>query len=239
MNYQPPLVPAILIKRYKRFLADVRFSDGSQATIHCPNTGAMTNCLFAGETIWCSPSNNPQRKTKFTWQLTRTPHQDWISVNSQFANQLAIEAIQNGVAKELQGYENLKTEVRYGEENSRIDILLSSDSGKNCFVEVKSVTLLREQGQGWFPDAVSTRAQKHIRELINIVQQGHRGVLMFVAQHTGIDIVSVAVDIDPAYGQLLKQALDAGVEVLAYGCSITENAITINKKVDFNCDNLL
>lgn len=219
MQYSPSLAQGTLLRRYKRFLADVQLDDGTEITLHCPNTGSMKNCLFPGETVWFSTSNNPKRKYAHTWEQSSTPDNQLIGINTGRANALAEEAINLGIIKELTGYDRLQREVKYGEENSRIDILLSSNTRPSCYIEVKSCTLLEEgstSGRGYFPDSVTVRGQKHLRELIHMVKQGHRAVLLFVVQHSGINSVSPARHIDVAYSELFTQALDAGVEVLAY-----------------------
>ena len=165
MKFLPPLESATLLKRYKRFLADIQFDDGSERTIHCANTGAMTGCATPGDKVWFSTSDNPKRKYPNSWELSQTAAGHRICINTARANQLAVEGIQQGVITELLDYEQLQTEVKYGQENSRIDILLSDPQKATCYIEVKSVTLLAEesQGQGFFPDAVTTRGQKHLR----------------------------------------------------------------------------
>lgn len=239
MLFNSPLKKAVLIKRYKRFLADVILEDGTETTIHVANTGAMTGCATPGDTVWYSTSTNLKRKYPFSWELTQTKNDHYICVNTMQANKLAEEAIKNGVIDTLSMYKNLTREVKYGEENSKIDVLLSGcvDEHNNeynkadCFVEVKSVTLYKENIHGEFPDAVTTRGQKHLRELMAIAATGKRAVLLFVVLHSGIKSVSAAVDIDPLYAKLLKQAVNSGVEVLAYGCDISINELVIKEQL--------
>ncbi|EGR2794828.1 DNA/RNA nuclease SfsA [Vibrio navarrensis] len=235
MQFQPKLQAATLQKRYKRFLADVTYQDGSSGTIHCANTGAMTGCATAGDTIWYSTSDNPKRKYPHSWELTETAHGELICVNTARANQLAVEAIENGWITELQNYDRLQTEVKYGSENSRIDILLSAHDKATCYIEVKSVTLLEpsEPGQGYFPDAVTTRGQKHLRELTEMAQNGNRAILLFAVLHSGIEKVSAALHIDAKYSQLLKQAQKAGVEILCYKAEISNTEIRLNSAIEF------
>ncbi len=211
MEFNPSLQQGKLIKRYKRFLTDIELADGSVITIHCPNTGSMKNCLFPGETVWFSTSDNPKRKYPHTFEIMTTPTGDMIGVNTGRANDLAEEGIRSGAITELQGYRNLKREVKYGDENSRIDLFLSDGEQANCYVEVKSCTLL-ENNCGYFPDAVTSRGQKHLRELILMKQQGYRAVLLFLVQHTGITKVAPADHIDPEYGQLLREAAKKGLK---------------------------
>ncbi|MCG9683771.1 DNA/RNA nuclease SfsA [Vibrio sp. Isolate23] len=235
MKFDPQLESAILIKRYKRFLADITLPDGSERTIHCANTGAMTGCATVGNTVWYSTSDNPKRKYPNSWELTQTTLGHRICINTARANQLAVEAIESGVISELQGYEQLKTEVKYGNENSRIDILLKSQHQPTCYIEVKSVTLLDEErhGQGYFPDAVTTRGQKHLRELTEMAQNGSRAVLLFTVLHSGIEKVSPAHHIDANYSQLLKNAQDQGVEVLCYKAELSNTEIKLVERINF------
>ncbi|MCF7504883.1 DNA/RNA nuclease SfsA [Vibrio sp. L3-7] len=244
MHFNPPLEPATLIKRYKRFLTDIKLPDDSERTIHCANTGAMTGCATPGNTVWYSTSDNAKRKYPNSWEISETDKGHRICVNTARANQLAVEAIENGTIVELLGYNALRTEVKYGSENSRIDILLEDNEKPPCYIEVKSVTLLDEQqtstkqetstkGQGFFPDAVTTRGQKHLRELTEMVESGNRAVLLFTVLHSGIEKVSAAHHIDAKYSLLLKQAQDAGVEVLCYKAELSSTQIQLKQAVEF------
>mgnify|MGYP000333136286 CR=1 FL=1 len=224
----PALIPATLIKRYKRFLADVTLADGTEMTVHCPNTGAMTGCAEPGSQVWLSHSTNPKRKYPYTWELAVNAQGDWICIHSAKANRLIEEAIEQAVIAELQGYSSLHSEVKYGDENSRIDLLLA-DQHRQCFVEVKSVTLLLPNGLGVFPDAVSDRGRKHLRELMKMKQQGHHAVLVFAVLHQGIERVAPADSIDKKYADTFREAQAAGVEVLAYRATINQHAITITQ----------
>ncbi|MFS1903433.1 DNA/RNA nuclease SfsA [Vibrio lentus] len=244
MHFNPPLEPATLIKRYKRFLADITLPDDSERTIHCANTGAMTGCATPGNTVWYSTSDNAKRKYPNSWEISETDKGHRICVNTARANQLAVEAIENKTIVELLGYDALRTEVKYGSENSRIDILLEDSEKPPCYIEVKSVTLLDEQqtptkqgistkGQGFFPDAVTTRGQKHLRELTEMAESGNRAVLLFTVLHSGIEKVSAAHHIDAKYSLLLKQAQDAGVEVLCYKAELSSTQIQLKQAVKF------
>ncbi|CAH6823698.1 putative DNA-binding transcriptional regulator of maltose metabolism [Vibrio chagasii] len=244
MQFNPPLESATLIKRYKRFLTDIKLPDGSERTIHCANTGAMTGCATPGNTVWYSTSDNAKRKYPNSWEISETDKGHRICVNTARANQLAVEAIENKTIVELLGYNALRTEVKYGSENSRIDILLEDNEKPPCYIEVKSVTLLDEQqkptkqetfteGQGFFPDAVTTRGQKHLRELTEMVESGNRAVLLFTVLHSGIEKVSAAHHIDAKYSLLLKQAQDAGVEVLCYKAELSSTQIQLKQSVEF------
>ncbi|WP_299686887.1 DNA/RNA nuclease SfsA [uncultured Vibrio sp.] len=244
MHFTPPLESATLIKRYKRFLTDIKLADGSERTIHCANTGAMTGCATPGNTVWYSTSDNAKRKYPNSWEISETDKGHRICVNTARANQLAVEAIENGTIVELLGYDALRTEVKYGSENSRIDILLEDNEKPPCYIEVKSVTLLDEQhisakqetstkGQGFFPDAVTTRGQKHLRELTEMVESGNRAVLLFTVLHSGIEKVAAAHHIDAKYSLLLKKAQDAGVEVLCYKAELSSTQIQLKQTVEF------
>lgn len=233
--FSPPLASATLQRRYKRFLADVECADGRQMTIHCPNTGSMKNCAEPGDTVWYSTSDNARRKYPHTWELSQTPAGHFIGINTQRANLLAGMAIEAGTIDALKGYARVRAEVRYGEENSRIDWHLSGHvSQQDCYVEVKSVTLREAHAGtqiGYFPDAVSARGQKHLRELMMVVNEGMRGVLLFCVQHTGIDEVRPALHIDPVYSKLLGDAIDAGVEVYAWRASIAPSGLELEKQL--------
>lgn len=235
MQFNTPLIKGKLIKRYKRFLADVELETGELVTAHCPNTGAMTGCAEPGFEVWLSPSNNPKRKLAFTWELAIDHSGQWIGINTQNANKLVFEAIQNDKISELTGYDSCTSEVKYGEENSRIDFLLTGSERQNCFIEVKSVTLLdnAKLKSGIFPDAKTTRGAKHLRELAKIAKNGDRAIIFFCVQHSGIDTVSVAEKIDPVYAEEMQHAIAAGVEVMAYGCKISQEKLYINQRLKF------
>ncbi len=209
----------LLIKRYKRFLADVCLPDGREITIHCPNTGSMKNCILPESRCWFSRSDNPKRKYPNTWEVATTPSGALAGINTHRANALVGEALAASLIDSLAQYSTIQPEVKYGAENSRIDFLLSHNEAQ-CYVEVKNVTLMDAPGQGMFPDAVSTRGTKHLRELMAMVDAGHRAVLLYCVQHNQIEWVEPAACIDPDYAQTLRQAMDAGVEVLAYKASI-------------------
>ena len=213
------LEEARLLRRYKRFLADVELPTGEKITVHCPNTGSMKNCVEAGAKVWLSKSDNPKRKHAYTWELIRTARGHTIGINTGKANKLVEDAVRSSLIPGLDGYADIRREVAYGNEGSRIDLLLKEGRKPDSYVEVKSVTLLEEpvsQGVGYFPDAVSERGAKHLRELRAMVDNGARGVLFFCVQHTGVQEVRPADHVDPGYGQLLREVVEAGVEVLAW-----------------------
>jgi sugar fermentation stimulation protein A len=230
---------AVLIKRYKRFLADITLEDGTETTLHVANTGAMTGCATPSDTVWYSTSDNKKRKYPFSWEITQTQKNHFICVNTLRANQLVEEAIIKGTISEFSEYKNLRREVKYGDENSKIDFLLTDQFNTETFIEVKSVTLLGNPStieneenckQGYFPDAITTRGQKHLRELMQMKQQGHRAVLFFAILHSGIESVMPAEHIDAKYTELLIQATQQGVEVIAYKVKFEkeEDSITMS-----------
>lgn len=221
------LKSAKLLKRYKRFLADIELTNQQQITIHCANTGAMTGCATAGDTIWYSTSTNAKRKYPHSWELTQTKDNHLICINTQRANQLVEQALLNNTIKELTNFSELKREVKYGDENSKIDFYLVDKNQQATYIEVKSVTLLTDK-QGYFPDTVTSRGQKHLRELMQMKQQGQRAVLIFAVLHSGITSVKAAAHIDPSYAQLLHQAKAHGVEILAYHADYSFNKNQIN-----------
>jgi len=223
----PPLVAGTLVKRYKRFLADVLLDDGCEVTAHCPNSGSMKGCATPGSRVFLSRSPNLKRKYPFGWELVQADG-CWAGINTGLPNQLTREGIENGTVTELQGYATIRPEVPYGE-RSRIDLLLEGASGR-CFVEVKNVTLV-ENGRALFPDAVTIRGQKHLRELMRVVSAGDRGVIFFTVQRDDGNAVSPADMIDPEYGRLLRQALDNGVEALAYRALVTPEEIRLTERL--------
>ncbi len=232
MQFTPKLKPARLVQRYKRFLADVITPDGRELTIHCANTGAMTGCAVPGDQVWYSTSDNRKRRYPHSWELTQTACGQWIGVNTLRANSLLGEALASDAVPALAGYDSFRAEVGYGAENSRIDWLLAAENRPNCYIEVKSVTLMQQQW-GYFPDAVTLRGQKHLRELQAMAESGHRAVLFFAVLHTGITRVAPARHIDPLYADMLLQAQRRGVEVLCYGAQLSPDGIRLQAPLPF------
>lgn len=228
MNFEAPLIKAIIHKRYKRFLADVELENGDPITAHLANTGSMKTCWAPGWNVLLSYHDNPKRKLKYSLELTNNGT-TWIGVNTSLPNKIAIEGIEKGIVKELQGYQTIKPEAKIGK--SRIDILLSNEGDDPCYVEVKNVTLLGENGQAIFPDGVTTRGQKHLKELTGLVEQGIRAAMLFVVNREDVTSFAPADHIDPTYGELLRKAASAGVEILAYQCQISPKEITLAKKL--------
>ncbi len=228
MDFEQPLISGRLIRRYKRFLADVELGDGQIVTAHTPNTGSMQGCAEPGSRVWLRDSGNPKRKYPFSWELVETLDGQMVGINTGLANHLVREAIETGVIRELAGYTEIRTEVNYGSENSRIDLLLRGEGRADCYVEVKNVTLVIE-GQARFPDAVTTRGSKHLRELMAMVRTGYRAVCCFCVQRGDALSFAPADQIDPAYGGLLRMAQVAGVELLAYSAEPTLQRIRLSR----------
>ena len=227
MKKDLPLLPATFIKRYKRFFTDIRTAQGELLTVHCPNTGSMKNCQVENAPCWYSLSDNPKRKLPGTLEIVTTSFGNLAGVNTARPNHIVRKAIEENLIPDLRGYENIRSEVRYGEEKSRIDLLLEGGQDRLCYVEVKNVTLDCGDGHAQFPDAVTSRGAKHLRELMAMVAQGHRAVLFFCVQLTGVESMSIASDIDPLYAETLSAAIDAGVEVLVWQADLSGRDICL------------
>ena len=228
MKFENPVVEGKILKRYKRFLADIELSNGETITAHTANTGSMKTCWAPGWKVLLTHHNNPKRKLKYGLEMTHNG-QTWIGVNTSWPNKLVIEAIKSQKIPELTGYSDIRPEVKIGK--SRIDIQLSNDKLEKCYIEVKNVTLLGDNGAALFPDAITTRGLKHIHELIEIKKSGDRAVMFFVVQRSDIDHFRPAWKIDPEYSQALLDASDKGVEILCYQCKMDKEEIIIDKKI--------
>ena len=233
MQFEKPLVEGILLKRYKRFLADIKLSDGRFITAHCPNSGSMKSCKEPGWKVLVSESDNPNRKLKYTWEMVHN-RTCWIGINTQIPNKIALEAIQNGIITELSGYNQIKSEVKYGK-NSRIDLLLNGNKG-TCYVEVKNVTLVETDGYYQFPDAITERGRKHLYELLEMVKTGNRAVMFFVIQRSDGTNFKPADHIDPEYAKMLREVHQQGVGILAYQADVSPNEIKISNSVSITLD---
>ncbi len=233
MIFASPLIEGRLVNRYKRFFADIELPDNSVVTAHCANTGSMAGLKQAGSRVWISKADNPKRKLKYDWRIVEVchdTHKVLVGVHTAWANKIVEEALNSQKIIELADYENLRREVKYGE-NSRIDFLLESKNKPPCYVEVKSITLSRTQGLAEFPDSPSIRASKHVTELTHMVKNGARAVMLYVVQRDDCDHFTVATDIDPKYQQALIIAKNAGVESLCYDCTISPSEITISNSI--------
>ncbi|MGB0712925.1 MAG: DNA/RNA nuclease SfsA [Gammaproteobacteria bacterium] len=231
MKFEHPLLHARLIRRYKRFLADVEMDDGSTMTVHTPNTGSMLGCQDPGAEVWLLDSGNPKRKYRFGWELVRVAGGARVGVNTGRANHLVDEALRAGRLPALGPFSGLRREVRYGQERSRIDILLERANGGLCYVEVKNVTAAVSDGVALFPDAVSARGTKHLRELMYMVGQGHDAAVVFCVQREDVDEVRPADEIDPEYGETLRRAVAAGVKALALGARMDDEGLELVREL--------
>jgi len=225
MRFAEPLIAGKLVRRYKRFLADVELGSGATVTVHTANPGRMLGLTRPGSTVYLSRHDKPTRKLPYTWELVRVGR-TLVGVNPMLANGIVAEAIEAGAIAELRGYRQLRREVRYGSRGSRVDLLLSEPDASDCYVEVKSVTLV-ERSVAMFPDAVTERGRKHLLELGDMVAAGHRGVVCFLVQRRDARAVSTADHIDPQYADALREALSRGVEAIAYRASVGTRRIVV------------
>ena len=233
MKYASPLVRGRLIKRYKRFLADVKLDDGTTITCTCPNTGSMLGLTEPGSILWLSESDSPTRKYRHTWEMIENDAgagPTLVGINTHLPNKLVTEAIEAGKISPLKGYQSLKREQKYGA-NSRIDILLDDDDRGRAYVEIKNVHLMREAGLAEFPDSVTERGAKHLAELSEMVRDGHRAVMLYLVQRADANSFNLASDIDPNYAAAFKLAKAAGVEALVYRCRLSPEEIVIDRKI--------
>ncbi|QFT94329.1 Sugar fermentation stimulation protein A [Roseovarius sp. THAF9] len=228
MRFQTPLEPATLIRRYNRFLADIRLEDGREVTAHCANPGSMMGLADEGMRIWVEPNDDPKKKLKYGWRLVDHGDGHFTGVDTGLPNKALKAALTARDIPELAAYDTVLPEQKYGQ-NSRIDFLLRGADLPDAYVEVKSVTLSRKQGLAEFPDSVTARGAKHLRELAEMAKSGHRAVLFYLVQRTDCTRLTVAADIDPAYAEALLMARLAGIEVLAYDCAITPEEVEIRR----------
>ncbi len=233
MRFQQPLTPATLLRRYKRFLADVVLPDGSEITVHVANPGAMTGLAAPGSRVWLSKSDNPARKLAYSWELVEADFgggAELVGVNTGHPNNVVAEAITAGLVPEIAGYASVRREVKYGK-NSRVDFVLESSGKPACYVEVKNVHLMRSLGLAEFPDSKTVRGAKHLDELAAMVAAGSRALMLFLIQIGSATRFALARDIDPVYGAAFDRARAAGVEALAYRCTIGQDAISLSGPV--------
>jgi sugar fermentation stimulation protein A len=233
MRFAAPLIPATLIRRYKRFLADVRLATGEELTVHVANPGAMTGLAAPGARVWLSKSDNPKRKLAHSWELVEVDFgggAELVGVNTAHPNALVAEALAAGLIPELAGYGSARREVKYGR-NSRVDVLLEHAGRPPCYVEIKNVHLMRARGLAEFPDAVTARGAKHLDELAAMVAAGHRAVMLFLIQIGSAERFGLAADIDPTYARAFERARAAGVEAIAYRCAIAADGISLAQPV--------
>ena len=223
------LIKGRLIKRYKRFLADVRLETGDIVTAHCANSGSMKMCLMDDAEVYMSYHGNPARKLKFTLEMIKMPD-SLVGINTMLPNKIVASAIESGKVAGLTGYSKIKPEITVSK-GSRLDLLLTEEGRRDCYVEIKNSTLV-ENGKASFPDAVTKRGQKHLVELEHLVNKGKRGVIFFLIQRMGVKSFSPADNIDKEYGSLLRRVIENGVEVMAYDCCLDKLSINIDKSVE-------
>jgi len=228
MKFIDPLISGRLVRRYKRFLADCVLADGTVVTAHCANTGAMLGCAEPGSRVWLSHSDNLKRKYPLTWEIVEVNGETLVGINTARANGLVFEAIETRKIPALQGYDRIRREVRFGREGSRVDLLLERcDGACPCYIEVKNVTAALMEGIALFPDAVTTRGTRHLRELSYMVENGARAVVFFCVQRSDVREVRPADAIDPEYGLALRAALANGVEAMAWRARISSEGIRL------------
>jgi len=229
MKLPHPLIPGTLIRRYKRFLADIELDDGIIVTAHCANTGSMSQVSSPGSRVMISSAANPNRKTRYDWQLIMVNGR-WAGINTAVPNRLLREGFETGVITEFEPYDSIRTEVAYGT-GSRVDALLGGTEGL-MYVEAKNVTLV-ENGCALFPDAVTARGAKHLDELIHVVEAGQKAAMFFLSQRMDADCLGPAAHVDPTYASKLKAAVSAGVSVIAWRALITEREIILDRPLPF------
>ncbi|MEM9437514.1 MAG: DNA/RNA nuclease SfsA [Pseudomonadota bacterium] len=226
MRFQTPLVPGRLLRRYKRFLADVALDSGQEVVAHCPNPGSMMGLKAEGLRVWLEPNDDPKKKLKYAWRVTQLSDGTMVGIDTATPNRVVKEALLKGRIEELTAYSGIKPEVPYGT-RSRIDFLLTEDGLPDVYLEIKNVHLLREGDWAEFPDCVTERGSKHLRELMAVKAAGARAVMLYVVQHEGCARFRIAEDLDPVYAATFYEAAQAGVEMLAYRCSVSISEITI------------
>ena len=231
MKYPSDLIPGTLLKRYKRFLADIELNDGSLITAHCANPGAMITLKTPGSKVFVTKvPDHIDRKLRYDWHVIAVGN-CLVGVNTSFPNKIVYEALQQGKIKELNCYHTIKPEVKYGLQNSRVDFLLEQENLPDCYLEIKNVNHMETKGIALFPDAVTSRGVKHLQELMYIVNQGGRAVLLYVVQRNDCNQFAVAEHIDKIYGETVIQAKKAGVEFLCYSCDVSLQSISLKNKI--------
>lgn len=224
----PELITGTLEKRYKRFLADVRLENGDLVTAHCSNSGSMKECSEPNSTVFLSRANNPKRKLKFTWELIKMPD-SLVGVNTGVPNKFVKNAILEGQIAEITGYDSIKPEVKTSD-GSRLDLMLKKNEHETCYIEIKNCSLVKN-GLASFPDAVTTRGQKHLGELVRLKKLGHRAINFYLIQRMDADRFSPAASIDPEYAKKLKSAVKNGVEILVYDTIIDLKGIKVGRRL--------
>ena len=229
MKFESPLIHGYLIKRYKRFLSDIRLDDGSIVVAHCTNSGSMKTCIEEGAEVYLSPAKDPKRKTRYTWEMIKLNNK-WVGINTSHPNLIAFEAVKNEEIEQLKGYSHVQREVKVG--NSRIDIM-AQNKEETCFIEVKNVTM-KDGDFARFPDAVTTRGKKHLDELIQLKKEGIRAVMLYIIQRSDVSVFAPANHIDPDYADTLRKAYEEGVEIIPIRVKVSPKNIIIDKELPFD-----
>ncbi len=230
MQFQTPLVPARLIRRYKRFLSDFELEDGRHVTAHCPNPGSMLGLSEPGVRCWLEPNDDPKRKLRFGWRVVELGEGHWAGIDTSVPNRLVRVALRERRIAELSAYRSVQPEVRYGK-RSRIDFLLRQPTLPDAYVEVKNVHLRRQGDWAEFPDSVTARGARHLEELADMVAQGHRAVMLYIVQRTDCQRFRLASDLDPNYASAFSRARDAGVEALCHDCEVSPERISLRGEI--------
>ena len=227
MKFKERLLQGTLIKRYKRFFADIKYKN-EVITAHCPNPGSMLGLLESGNKVWFSISNNPNRKLKYTLEIIEV-EKKMVGINTQLANKIVLEALNKKKIKNLIKFNNIKTEVKFSDK-TRFDFLISNSKEK-CFVEVKNVTLVREKKIAEFPDAITSRGTKHLKELIEAKKQGFKSYILYLIQREDCGYFKIAKDIDEEYKIAYDEAIRSGVKILCYNCKLSNKDIKLNRQI--------
>ncbi|MEM6277463.1 MAG: DNA/RNA nuclease SfsA [Pseudomonadota bacterium] len=235
MRFQTPLLSGRLVRRYKRFLADIVLDTGQEVTAHCPNPGSMMGLKDEGLRVWVEPNDDPKKKLKYAWRVAELPGGVMVGIDTATPNRVAKEALLEGTISELSAYTGIRPEVPYGT-RSRVDFLLTEPGLPDAYVEIKNVHLLRDGDWAEFPDCVTERGAKHLRELVEVKEAGARAVMLYVIQHEGCARFRIAADLDPGYAEAFRAAAQAGVEMLAYRCAVTHEHVVISHAVPVSLD---
>ena len=229
MKFKEPLLEGTLIKRYKRFFVDIKYNNRT-ITAHCPNSGSMMGLLDKNNKVWFSKSNNPKRKLNYTLEIIEVKKK-LVGINTMLTNKIVLEALNEKKIEDLSKFDNIKTEVKFSD-NTRFDFLISNETGK-CFLEVKNVTLLRENEAAEFPDAITSRGTKHLKELIHAKKKGYQSCILFLIQRSDCETFKIAKDIDKEYMSIFIEALKSNVKILCYDCKLTNKEIKLNKQIKY------
>ena len=229
MKFNKKLLQGTLVKRYKRFFVDIKYKNKT-ITAHCPNSGSMMGLLNKGNNVWFSESDNPKRKLKYTLQIVVVNNKP-VGINTHLSNKIVLESLKNKKIKSLMRFTDIRSEVKFSE-NTRFDFLISNNKEK-CFLEVKNVTLLRQDNIAEFPDAITSRGTKHLKELIKAKRKGYESYMLYLIQRDDCNFFKIANDIDEEYKNTFDEALNNGVKMLCYDCKLNNEEIIINNQINY------